>query len=288
GKGQYTLTARLAVDLSLQRHAEETLATSIRQKGRQHRFNSGAIVVMEPDGMVRAIAGGPDYGESQFNRATTAKRQPGSSFKVYVYATALERLNYTPDKAVRDYSRRCGNWHPQNYGGSHGGGGSMPMWMAFAKSLNTTAAELSFLAERKNVIEMTRRLGIRGIRPTCSMALGDYGITPLEHTGGIATFINGGKRVRPYGILEVTNSKGELVYSRERDEPEPPQIVSQRVAQYMNQLMQRVVTDGTGKAAALDFTNVVGKTGTSTGPRDVWFVGGTGKYVASIWFGNDD
>jgi penicillin-binding protein 1A len=288
GKGQYTLTARLAVDLGLQRHAEETLSTSIRQKGRQHRFNSGAIVIMEPDGMVRALAGGPDYGESQFNRATTAKRQPGSSFKIYVYAAAVERLNYTPDRSVRDYSRRCGNWHPQNYGGSHGGGGAMPMWMAFAKSINTTAAELSFLVERKNVIELTQRVGIRGIRPTCSMALGDYGITPLEHTGGVATFINGGKRVRPYGVLELTNSKGELVYSRERDEPEPPQIVATRVAHAMNQMMQRVVTDGTGKSAALDFTNVVGKTGTSTGPRDAWFVGGTGKYVASIWFGNDD
>ncbi len=288
GKGQYVLTARLTVDLKLQRHAEETLATAIRQKGRVHRFNSGAIVVMEPDGMVRAIAGGPDYGESQFNRATTAKRQPGSSFKIYVYAAAMERLGYTPDRTVRDYSRWCGNWHPQNYGGSHGGGGAMPMWMAFAKSLNTTAAELSFLVERKNVIELTQRVGIRGIRPTCSMALGDYGITPLEHTGGTATFINGGKRVRPFGVLEVTNSKGELIYSRERDEPDPPQIVPARVAHDMNRIMHRVVTDGTGKTAGLEFTNVVGKTGTSTGPRDAWFVGGTGKYVASVWFGNDD
>ena len=288
GKGQYVLTARLTVDLKLQRHAEETLATTIRQKGRAHRFDSGAIVVMEPDGMVRAIAGGPDYGESQFNRATAARRQPGSSFKIYVYAAAMERLGFTPERPVRDYSRWCGNWHPQNYGGSHGSGGSMPLWMAFARSLNTTAAELSFLVERKNVIELTQRVGIRGIRPTCSMALGDYGITPLEHTGGTAVFLNGGKRARPYGVLEITNSKGELVYSRERDEPEPPQIVPARVAQNMNLIMHRVVTDGTGKGAALDFTHVVGKTGTSTGPRDAWFVGGTGKYVASVWLGNDD
>lgn len=287
GKGQYNLTARLSVDLTLQRHAEETLTTSIRQKARQHRLNSGAIVVMEPDGMVRALAGGPDYGESQFNRATNARRQPGSSFKIYVYASALEH-GYTPERSVSDSSRGCGNWHPQNYGGSHGSGARMPMWMAFARSLNTTAAELSFVVGREKVIEMTQRVGIRGIRRTCSMALGDYGITPLEHTGGVATYINGGRRVRPYGVLEITNSRGDLVYSRERDEPEAPQIVSPRVAQQMNQLMHRVVTDGTGKNAALEFTHVIGKTGTSTGPRDVWFVGGTGKYVTSVWFGNDD
>jgi penicillin-binding protein 1A len=287
GKGQYNLTARLTVDLALQRHAEETLTGAIRQKGRQHRFDSGAIVVLEPDGMVRAIAGGLDYGESQFNRATSARRQPGSSFKIYVYATALEH-GYTPERSVSDSSRGCGRWHPQNYGGNHGTGARMPMWMAFAKSLNTTAAELSFVVGRERVIEMTQRVGIRGVRRTCSMALGDYGITPIEHTGGVATYVNGGKRVRPYGVLEITNSKGELVYSRERDEPAAPQIVSPRVAQHMNQLMHRVVTEGTGKNAALEFTHVIGKTGTSSGPRDVWFVGGTGKYVTSVWFGNDD
>ena len=173
---------------------------------------------METDGAVRALVGGPDYGESQFNRATHAKRQPGSSFKVYVYATALEN-GYTPDTMVRDASRSCGNWHPQNYGGSHGGGGRMPLWMALAKSLNTVAAELSFAVGREKVIEMTQRLGITGIRKSCSMALGDYGITPLEHAGGVATFANGGKSAKPYAILELFNSKGELVYSRERDEP---------------------------------------------------------------------
>ncbi len=287
GKGHFQVTARLTVDLALQRHAEETVATTIRQKGRQFRFNAGAIAVLEPDGMVRALVGGQDYGESQFNRATHARRQPGSSFKIYVFATALEH-GLTPDSTVTDSSPTCGNWHPQNYGGSHGTGGRMPLWMAFARSLNTTAVALSLRYDRDKVIEMTRRVGVRGIRRTCSMALGDFGITPLEHTGGVATYINGGKRARPYGVLEITNSRGDRLYSRERDEPEAPQIVDSRVAQQMNQLMHRVVTDGTGKSAALDFTHVVGKTGTSSGPRDVWFVGGTGKYVTSVWFGNDD
>ncbi len=288
GKNQYVLTARTTVDMSLQKAADEVLTTNVRQQGRSYRYNSGAIVAMEPDGAVRAIAGGIDYGESQFNRATHGRRQPGSSFKIYVYASALEKLGYKPNTTVRDSSRSCGNWHPQNYGGGHGGGGSLPLWMALAKSLNTVAAELSFAVGRENVIEMTQRLGIKGIRKTCSMALGDYGITPLEHTGGVATFANGGKLAKPYGILELVNSKGEVVYSRERDEPEAPQVMSRRVAEQMNQMLEKVVSEGTAKAASLDFTTAVGKTGTSTGPTDAWFVGFTGKYVASVWIGNDD
>jgi len=287
GKSQFVLTARTTVDLAMQKHADQVLISTVKSKGRSERFNSGAIVSLDTDGAVRALAGGPDYGESQFNRATQAKRQPGSSFKVYVYAAALEH-GMNPNTNVRDSSRSCGNWHPQNYGGSHGGGGSMPLWMALAKSLNTVAAELSFVVGRQKVIELTKRVGIKGIRPSCSMALGDYGISPLEHAGGLATFANGGKRAFPYAILEATNSKGELVYSRDRDEPPAPQIVSRKVAEQMNQMMWKVVTDGTAKAASLDFTHVVGKTGTSTGPKDVWFVGFTGKQVGVVWLGNDD
>lgn len=287
GKNQYVLTARTTVDLSMQKQADEALITFLKQKGRGLRINSGALVALETDGAVRAMVGGPDYGESQFNRATHAKRQPGSSFKIYVYATALEN-GYTPNTVVRDASRSCGRWHPQNYGGSHGSGSRMPLWMALAKSLNTVASELSFAVGREKVIEMTQRLGITGIRKSCSMALGDYGITPLEHVGAAATFANGGKSARPYAILDMVNSKGEMIYSREKDEPEPAQLVSLKVAEGMNQMMQKVVTDGTAQRAALDFTNVIGKTGTSSGPKDVWFVGATGKYVAAVWMGNDD
>jgi len=287
GKEQYVLTARTTVDLTLQRQAEEALNATLKRNGRSDHFNSGAIVVMETDGKVRAIVGGPDYGESQFNRATRAKRQPGSSFKVYVYAAALEN-GYKPDTMVRDASRSCGNWSPSNYGGGGGSGGRLPLWQALAKSLNTVATELSFAVGREKVIEMTKRLGIEGVKKTCSMALGDGGITVLEHTGGFATFANGGKRAKPYGILDITTSKGDLLYSRERDEPPAEQIVSRQVAEGMNTMLYRVVNEGTGGMANLDFTNVAGKTGTSTGPKDAWFMGFTGKYVAGVWIGNDD
>jgi len=287
GRGSYVLTARTTtVDLNMQKTTDEALTSALRQY-RGNRISSGAIVLMETDGAVRALTGGPDYGESQFNRASHARRQPGSSFKIYVYATALEN-GYTPTTQVRDASRSCGRWHPQNYGGSHGGGGRMPLWMGLAKSFNTIAAELSFAVGRDKVIEMTRRVGITGIRKTCSMALGDYGISPLEHAGGIATFANGGKLAKPYAILDLVSSKGDLVYSRDRDEPEAPQVVERKVAEQLNWMMQKVVTEGTGQRAALDFTNVAGKTGTSTGPKDAWFVGFTGKYVGAVWLGNDD
>ena len=287
GKGHYTLTARTTIDLSLQQAAEQALISTLRQHGRANRIRTGALVSMDPDGAVRALVGGRDYGESQFNRATHAYRQPGSSFKLYVYAAALES-GYHPNTMVRDAARSCGNWHPQNYSGGYGGGSAMPLWLAFAKSLNTVAAELSFAVGREKVIEMTRRLGVKGIQKTCSMALGDHGITPLEHTAAYATFANGGVLSRPYAVLDVFNSKGELVYSRERDEAPAPRVVRRRVVEQMNQLMQRVVTEGTGKRAALDFTHAVGKTGTSSHYRDAWFMGFTGQLVTGVWMGNDD
>jgi penicillin-binding protein 1A len=287
GKNQFVLTARTTVDLTLQRQAEEALAAALRKEGRDLHFSSGAIVLMETDGKVRAIVGGPDYGESQFNRATHAKRQPGSSFKIYVYATAMEN-GFTPETIVRDASRSCGNWSPSNYGGGGGSGSRLPLWMALAKSLNTVAAELSFVVGREKVVEMTKRVGIEGVKKTCSMALGDGGMTVLEHTGGVATFANGGKLAKPYGILDITTSKGDLLYSRERDEAAPRQVVSRHVAEEMNVMLNRVVTEGTGGMANLDFTNAAGKTGTSTGPKDAWFMGFTGKYVAGVWIGNDD
>jgi penicillin-binding protein 1A len=287
GMGQYVLTARTTIDLNVQKAADNAIVPFVRQRGRGLRLNSGALVAMETNGAVRAMVGGPDYGESQFNRAVHARRQPGSSFKVYVYATALEK-GYKPTTIVRDASRSCGRWSPSNYGGRGGSGARMPLWSALARSLNTVAAELSFAVGRENVIDMTKRLGITGIRKTCSMALGDYGISPLEHTGGIATFANGGKSARPFAILELYNSRGELLYSRDRDEPEPAQIVKREVAEGVNWMMNKVVTEGTAKRAQLEFTNVSGKTGTSSGPKDVWFVGFTGRYVASVWLGNDD
>ena len=287
GRGYYVLTARVTVDLKMQQAAEEALISTIRQEGKAKNARTGALVSMEPDGAVRALVGGLDYGESQFNRATHARRQPGSSFKLYVYANAIEH-GLTPTSTVRDSAVSCGNWSPKNYDGSTGGRGPLPLGVAFAKSLNTTAVELSLKYDRDNVVRMTQRLGVHGVKKTCSMALGDGGVTVLEHTGAFATFANGGKLSRPYAVLELMNSRGEVIYSREQDESPAPQVIQPRHAEYMNQLMHMVVTDGTGKRAQLDFTQTAGKTGTSSSYRDAWFMGFSGDYVTGVWIGNDD
>ncbi|NJO24279.1 MAG: PBP1A family penicillin-binding protein, partial [Sphingomonadales bacterium] len=287
GRGHYVLTARVTVDADMQRAAQEAMVTTLRSTQTRRGAFSGALVAMDPDGAVRAVVGGIDYGESQFNRATHARRQPGSSFKIYVYATALEN-GYNPKSIVRDGSQSCGNWSPKNYNGGGGSGRALTVTDAFKTSLNTTAADLSFKVGREKVLEMTRRLGVAGVKRTCSMALGDTGITLLEHTGAYAVFANGGRLARPYAVLELFNSKGELIYSRERDEPPAPQIINTRVVEQMNQMMLAVVNEGTGRRAILDFTHAVGKTGTSSAWRDAWFVGFTGALVTGVWVGHDD
>ncbi len=120
------------------------------------------------------------------------------------------------------------------------------------------------------------------------MALGDTGIAPLDHVAGYAVFANGGKAVKPYAILELRNTRDELVYSRERDEPLPAQIFKREDIETLNTMLLKVVEEGTGMAAKLDFTYACGKTGTTSGPKDVWFMGFTGQYVTGVWFGNDD
>jgi len=287
GRGQYVLTARTTVDLDLQQKAQEALVTTLRPLGNRRNPYTGALVSMEPDGAVRALVGGLNYEENQFNRAVHAHRQPGSSFKLYVYSTAFEN-GFTPQSLVHDYGAHCGNWSPHNYSGGGGSGGSMRAIDAFRMSLNVPAVALSLKVGRDKILEMTRRLGVTGVKKTCSMALGDTGIAPIEHTGAFATFANGGRLAKPYAIYELFNSKGELIYSRERDEPPAPQVVSRHVAEMMNQMMKAVVDDGTSKRAALDFTYAVGKSGTSSSWRDAWFVGFTGALVAGVWMGYDN
>jgi penicillin-binding protein 1A len=291
GRGHSVLTVRTTVDMTMQRQAEEALLSTLRQSGRREDINSGAIVAMEPDGAVRALVGGPDYGESQFNRATMARRQPGSSFKLYVYAAALEE-GLTKDTRLPDRAPTCGNWSPKNYDGGSGTGQMTTLADAFKRSLNTIAVDLSLFRlgqnSRDKVVEMTKRLGVDGIAKTCSMALGDGGVSPLANTAAFAHFANGGKATRPYAIIDMFNSKGDVIYSRETDEPPPKQVLRQRTVEQLNQMMQLVVTEGTGRRAALDFTHTVGKTGTSSSYRDAWFLGFSGSLVTGVWLGNDD
>ncbi len=286
GKGEYVLTARTTVDVPLQKLAEESIENAFEREGRGARAGQAALVSMDTDGAVRVIVGGRDYGDSQFNRATHGQRQPGSSFKPYVYLTAIEN-GIRPTRVMSDVAPTCGNWSPTNYGGGVSGR-SMTLYEALEKSVNTIAVKLSLEVGREKVVETAHKVGLMSVRKTCSMALGDTGVAPIDHTAGFAVFANGGKAVKPYAILELRNTRDEVVYSRERDEPPPAQIFKREHIELLNTMLEKVVSAGTGSAAKLDFTIAAGKTGTSSGPRDVWFVGFTGQYVTGVWFGNDD
>ena len=285
GKPNHILVARTTVDLGLQKSAEDALEDTVNKYGRSRNFNNGALVSMETDGAVRAMVGGKDYGTSQFNRAAHAYRQPGSSFKPYVYLTALQH-GFTPETVVSDGYVSCGSWSPKNYSG--GFRGRMTVRTALAKSINTVAVKLSLQAGRENVLGDLEKMGIKHLKKTCSLALGDNGMTPLEHVGGYAVFASGGIEVRPYGIEEIRTIPGELLYNHNRDEPERKRIFERKVVEQLNSMLRTVVTAGTGRRSQLDYTNNVGKTGTSSAYRDAWFMGFTGQYVTGVWLGNDD
>ncbi len=285
GRREHILLARTTVDIPLQKMAEQAMQKTISEFGRARHFDQGALVGMETDGSVRALVGGADYGESQFNRATQAYRQPGSSFKGYVYLAALEH-GYKATSAVSDGYVSCGRWSPKNYSG--GFRGRMTLKEALARSINTIAVKLSLDVGRDKIVENMKKMGIPYIRKSCSMALGDTGMTPLDHTGGYAVFAAGGLEVRPYGVEEIQTLQGDILYSHARDEKPRKQIFDRKVVEQLNPMLQEVVLSGTGKAAQLDFTYSAGKTGTSSNYRDAWFLGFTGQYVVGVWVGNDD
>jgi penicillin-binding protein 1A len=286
GRQGTVLKARVTVDLNMQRIGEETVRNAIRDYGPGWGAKQSALVSMEADGAIRALVGGVDYGESNYNRAFQSKRQPGSSFKPYVYLTAIQELGYTTETRVSDGGYVCSNGHVvKNDAAAQG---MPPLSYALAVSANNVAVRLSDVVTRKKVNETLAKLHVTRQTESCTMALGDGGVTVAEHVGGYATFLNGGKNARRYAIIDIRNSRGELVYSHDRDEPPPEQVFSPRSIGFVNQLMRRVITDGTARAADLDFTMAVGKTGTTSSHRDAWFMGLTGKYVTGIWIGNDD
>jgi len=284
---------RTALDINLQNNADSAVENSLRQYGQEYNARQAAAVLMDVDGAVRAMVGGRDYGASQFNRATDAMRQPGSSFKPYVYATALEH-GFKPTSIVVDAPICLGNWCPHNYG--HGYGGSMTLITALTHSINTIAVRLSVAVGdgnpklgRARIIKTAHDMGIRTPLPdTPSLPIGADEVTVLDHTGAYATFPNLGKAVKPHAVLEVRTGAGDLVWRYDRDGPKPRQVLPTGVAADMIKMMNSVVENGTGKRARLEGIAAAGKTGTTNAYRDAWFMGYTGNFVCGVWFGNDD
>jgi penicillin-binding protein 1A len=288
------LIVKTPLDTTLQRHAEQTLENMLRQHGRQFKAGQGALVVMDVDGAVRAIVGGRDYGQSQFNRATGGLRQPGSSFKPFVYAAAMTtNPKLRPNSNVVDQPICLGNWCPQNYNRSFSG--SMSLTSALARSINSIPVRMSLeigkgnaKAGRAVIVDTAKRMGLtHALTDSSSLPIGAAEVTVIDMAAAYAVFANGGKRADPYAAWEVRNSSGEVIFSRDRDTP-PKQVLDTRVVQDMNFMLNKVVEEGTGKRAILEGIPAAGKTGTTNGYKDAWFVGYTGNLVASVWYGNDD
>jgi penicillin-binding protein 1A len=278
---------RTTIDPVLQSYAEDAVTSVVREQGEQYRVSEAAMVVVEPNGAMRAMVGGMDYGKSQFNRAIVPNRQPGSAFKPFVYSTAFELLpDYTPKTAISDRPVCIGDWCPKNYG--RGYKGSVTLESALAASINTVAVTLSIKTGREPIAQTARRMGITNDFPiTRSLALGVASVSVLDMTSAYAVFANGGLETPAFGITRISTLRGDVVYEADLTTPHK-RVLSEQTVRYMNNMMRLVVTNGTGRRAQVEGVPAAGKTGTTSSYRDAWFCGFTGNYVAAVWFGNDD
>jgi penicillin-binding protein 1A len=233
---------------------------------------------------VRAMVGGRNYAESQYNRAVTARRQPGSAFKPFVYLTAIE-AGLTPETIRQDAPLDVKGWKPENY--SHEYFGAVTLTQALAMSLNTVAVRLGLEVGAKNVIRTAHRLGISSkLDANASIALGTSEVSLLELVGAYAPFANGGLGVSPHVVTRIRTSEGKVLYVRPADQL--GQVIEPRNVAAMNTMMQETLLSGTAHKAELPGWMAAGKTGTSQDFRDAWFIGYTAKLVTGIWLGNDD
>ncbi len=278
------LVVRTTLDTKLQDAARHGLNHVLAKQGRRAHAHEGAVIVMKPDGAITALIGGRDYDESVFNRATQAKRQPGSAFKPFVYLTAVEN-GISPWETRSDGPVDIDGWAPTNYGGRSYG--TITLADALAHSVNTITAALGQEVGISNVMETAQRLGIKSpLEANASLALGTSEVTPLEMATAYAAFANGGLRVYPYMVTEVDDHSGRVLYKREP--PQPQRVIASHVDRDMVAMLYGVVTQGTGRAAAIPGHEAAGKTGTTQDYRDAWFIGFTADYVACVWVGNDN
>lgn len=265
------------IDIGMQRAATASINANAPQ-GAQ-----GALVSLDRDGAVRAMVGGRDYARSIYNRATQATRQPGSSFKLFVYLTALE-AGFNPDTIVEDAPITINGWSPRNDNGRNVG--PIPMRAALAYSVNTVAVRLAQQVGTRSVADMAQRFGITTrINTSPAMALGSSEVRLIDMVRAYAAVARGGVGVTPYGIRRVTTADGTLLYQHQDDEARV--LVQPWVAAQMTRMLEGVVTNGTGRAANLG-RPTAGKTGTTTANKDGWFVGFSSGITTGVWYGRDD
>ena len=271
------------IDLHLQKVAERSIQKAIDEKGKAMAVSQAALVSIDRAGAVRAMVGGYDYAHSQFDRASEAKRQPGSAFKPFVYMAALEQ-GRTPMSMRNDAPVQIGKWKPSNFQQKYLG--QITLAEALARSSNSVAAQLTMEVGPKSVIEVASRMGIESkLRADASIALGTSEVTLLELTAAYVPFANGGYRPDIYFIERVLDTSGKVLYQR-RD-TSPPRVASAEIIGMMNYMLAGTISYGSGRSAAIDWP-AAGKTGTTQESRDAWFVGYTANLVTGVWVGNDD
>lgn len=284
GKFDQDIVVDTTIDPALQNAAEHALVDTLNAKGDKLNIGQGALVAMTPDGVVRALVGGRDYGDSQFNRAVDAKRQPGSAFKPFVYLTALEH-GLTPETVREDAPIAVKGWRPENYERQYLG--AVTLRQALADSLNTVSVRLTLEFGPAAVVRTAYRLGIASIlEPNASIALGTSEVSPLELVSAYATFANGGLAVSPHIVERIRGADGKTLYGRSQQQL--GRIVDARYVGMMNSMLHETLVSGTARGANLPGWQAAGKTGTSQDFRDAWFIGYTSRLVAGIWLGNDD
>ena len=278
GRVEEDITVQTTIDANLQANAEKALTDELAQRGDKSGVGQGALVAMTPDGSVRALVGGRNYADSQFNRAVSAKRQPGSAFKAFIYLTAIEH-GLTPDSVREDRPINVKGWQPENY--SHEYFGPVTLTKALALSLNTVSVRLTLEFTPLAVIRTAYRLGIASkLEPNASIALGTSEVSMLELVGAYATFANGGYALVPHVVQKITAANGKVLYARKTGQL--GRIVEARYVAMMNQMMAETLTIGTAHKAALPNWPAAGKTGTSQDFRDAWFIGYTAHLVTGV------
>lgn len=284
GAFETDIVVTTTIDAGIQSAAEKALAETLSKSGERLNVEQGALVAMTPSGEIKALVGGRDYSESQFNRATAAKRQPGSAFKPFVYLSALER-GYRPDSRVLDGPINIKGWKPEN--SSREFLGEVSLTRALSLSLNTVSVRLALATGPGAVVATAHRVGISSpLQANASIALGTSEVTPLELVGAYAPFANGGIRVQPHVITQVRKAGGEIIYRRKG--ASFGRVIEPQYVAMMNAMMQETLLTGTARKAELPGWQAAGKTGTSQEYRDGWFIGYTSHLVAGVWLGNDD
>ncbi|MFE4106850.1 transglycosylase domain-containing protein [Almyronema epifaneia] len=283
------MRVQTTIDLNFQRIAEETVKRNhavLRRRGLY--ADQMALVAVDPrTHFIKALVGGVDYQDSQFNRAIQAQRQPGSSFKPFVYYAAFASGRYSPESAIADtpvsYPDGYESYAPRNYDGSFMG--SISLRKALELSRNVPAIKLGQAVGIDKIIQLCRTLGINSpMEPVISLPLGAVDLTPLEMAGAYATFASNGWHSDPTLIIQVTDSTGGVLLD---NTPKPQLVLDPWAAASLTSVLQGVVNSGTGRAAQIG-RPAAGKTGTTDSQRDIWFVGYVPQLATAVWVGNDD